>query len=162
MKVGGAERSCITGAWRTTSKVVGGRGRGLVTRPGVGLMCRFEALDLGAEAWGVGIISWIWSKTGSRTGTAEREAEWMAARSRGRVYLRQVFPLGTDKTQGGEVLCSRWVLWGPQNDTIHNPQAALPPKAPPLHTHTGHPLHHLLWPILFLLCGCYSERALHL
>lgn len=27
--------------------------------------------------------------------------------SGGRVYLQQVFPLGTDKTQGGEVLCSR-------------------------------------------------------
>lgn len=38
---------------------------------------------------------------------AESGAEWMAEGSKGRVYLQQVFPLATDKTQGGEVLCSR-------------------------------------------------------
>lgn len=38
---------------------------------------------------------------------ADSGAEWMFLGSKGRVYLQQVFPLGTDKTWGGEVLCSR-------------------------------------------------------
>lgn len=40
-------------------------------------------------------------------GERERERERMAEGSKGRVYLRQVFPPGTDKVWGGEVLSSR-------------------------------------------------------
>lgn len=71
----------------------------------------------------------------------------MAEGSKGRVYLRQVFPLGTDKTQGGEVLCSRWVQRGPQNDTIHNP---------PPHTHIGHL--YTSCSILYMVASIYDFR----
>lgn len=54
----------------------------------------------------------IYTEAGSRTERQrqrhrERDRERMAEGSKGRVYLRQVFPPGTDKAWGGEVLGSR-------------------------------------------------------
>lgn len=86
----------------------------------------------------------------------------MAEGSKGRVYLRQVFPLGTDKTRGGEVLCSRWVQRGPQNDTIH-PQND---PTPSTHTHkqavfTPHALFFFLFTWL-LQRTCFSFEVLYM
>lgn len=72
----------------------------------LGAVCKGEA-----QSWMlrlvVELILGFRQRQVSRTGTAEIGAEWMAEGSKGRVYLQQVFPLGADKTWGGEVLCSR-------------------------------------------------------
>lgn len=75
------------------------------TRPQTGAVCRAEA-----GRWVLGLD---WLILGFRPRQApgqrqrERERERMAEGSKGRVYLRQVFPPGTDKAWGGEVLGSR-------------------------------------------------------
>lgn len=92
--VGGGVKVFLTRAWRTTSKVVEARVKGM-SEDLVWAQCHMELW--GPEPGGRG-NPWIKTETGSRTGTSAVGAEWMFQGSKGRVYLQQVFPLGTDKT----------------------------------------------------------------
>lgn len=74
------------------------------TRPQTGAVCRAEAWR-----WVLGFGDWLilGFRPRQTPGQRQRERERMAEGSKGRVYLRQVFPPGTDKARGGEVLGSR-------------------------------------------------------
>lgn len=113
------DKGFLSGAWRTTSKVVGSGGWGVVGKPGFQTGGRVQrwVLEVGVSACGGANPLDL-----DRDRLQDRDCrERMAKGSKGRVYLQQVFPPGTDKTRGGEVLCSRWVQRGPQKDTIHSP-----------------------------------------